>query len=177
MIYYINDNLDKRTWTYIFGACCVTTVSIPSFHNYQIWSFLGLVMTTYTAWYPTAAPLLHGQLCSVLMMVVGVGGGSEALGSGPPKMVLSPGLPAGRLYFVWEKAIGMHNCKSLCKRAVTRLQVVIPIWFLAIIFPFFGPINSTVGSLLVSFTVYIIPAGPSSYLHLQVSSFSIPSLP
>jgi auxin influx carrier (AUX1 LAX family) len=35
---------------------------------------------------------------------------------------------------------------------------VIPIWFLAIIFPFFGPINSTVGSLLVSFTVYIIPA-------------------
>ncbi|KAK4802004.1 hypothetical protein SAY86_000207 [Trapa natans] len=157
MIYYTNDNLDKRTWTYIFGACCVTTVSIPSFHNYQIWSFLGLVMTTYTAWYPTAAPLLHGQLCSVLMMVVGVGGGSEALGS-------------GRLYFVWEKAIGMHNCKSLCRRAVARLQVVIPIWFLAIIFPFFGPINSTVGSLLVSFTVYIIPAGPSSYLHLQVSS-------
>ncbi|KAG2397995.1 Auxin transporter-like protein [Vigna angularis] len=62
------------------------------------------------------------------------------------------------LYFVWEKAIGMHECKSLCKRALVRLPVVIPIWFLAIIFPFFGPINSTVGSLLVSFTVYIIPA-------------------
>lgn len=62
------------------------------------------------------------------------------------------------LYFVWEKLIGMHECKSLCKRAFARLPVVIPIWFLAIIFPFFGPINSTVGSLLVSFTVYIIPA-------------------
>lgn len=62
------------------------------------------------------------------------------------------------LYFVWEKAIGMHDCKSLCKRAAARLPVVIPIWFLAIIFPFFGPINSTVGSLLVSFTVYIIPS-------------------
>ncbi|KAK8625170.1 hypothetical protein V6N13_090046 [Hibiscus sabdariffa] len=62
------------------------------------------------------------------------------------------------LYFVWEKAIGMHECKSLCKRAAARLPVVVPIWFLAIIFPFFGPINSTVGSLLVSFTVYIIPA-------------------
>jgi len=62
------------------------------------------------------------------------------------------------LYFVWEKAIGMHECKSLCKRAAARLPVVIPIWFLAIIFPFFGPINSSVGSLLVSFTVYIIPA-------------------
>lgn len=62
------------------------------------------------------------------------------------------------LYFVWEKFIGMHNTKSLYRRALARLPVVIPIWFLAIIFPFFGPINSTVGSLLVSFTVYIIPA-------------------
>lgn len=62
------------------------------------------------------------------------------------------------LYFVWEKFIGVHNTNSLFKRALARLPVVIPIWFLAIIFPFFGPINSSVGSLLVSFTVYIIPA-------------------
>ena len=62
------------------------------------------------------------------------------------------------LYFVWEKLIGLHDCRSLCKRAAARLPVVVPIWFLAIIFPFFGPINSAVGSLLVSFTVYIIPA-------------------
>ncbi|KAJ8640028.1 hypothetical protein MRB53_016722 [Persea americana] len=62
------------------------------------------------------------------------------------------------LYFVWEKLIGMHESKSIFKKALARLPVVIPIWFLAIIFPFFGPINSTVGSLLVSFTVYIIPA-------------------
>lgn len=61
-IYYINDNLDKRTWTYIFGACCATTVFIPSFHNYRIWSFLGLGMTTYTAWYMTIAALVHGQV-------------------------------------------------------------------------------------------------------------------
>lgn len=62
------------------------------------------------------------------------------------------------LYFVWEKFIRVHETKSLFKRAMARLPVVIPIWFLAIIFPFFGPINSSVGSLLVSFTVYIIPA-------------------
>ncbi|KAG8649420.1 hypothetical protein MANES_08G090700v8 [Manihot esculenta] len=60
-IYYINDHLDKRTWTYIFGACCATTVFIPSFHNYRIWSFLGLGMTTYTAWYLAIAALVHGQ--------------------------------------------------------------------------------------------------------------------
>lgn len=61
-IYYINDNLDKRTWTYIFGACCATTVFIPSFHNYRIWSFLGLLMTTCTSWYLTIASLTHGQV-------------------------------------------------------------------------------------------------------------------
>ncbi|KAG2309282.1 hypothetical protein Bca52824_029030 [Brassica carinata] len=60
-IYYINDHLDKRTWTYIFGACCATTVFIPSFHNYRIWSFLGLGMTTYTAWYMAIASIIHGQ--------------------------------------------------------------------------------------------------------------------
>lgn len=62
------------------------------------------------------------------------------------------------LYFVWEKVVGMHETNSILKRAVTRLPVVIPIWFLAIIFPFFGPINSAVGALLVTFTVYIIPS-------------------
>ncbi|KAK8512191.1 hypothetical protein V6N13_097144 [Hibiscus sabdariffa] len=60
-IYYINDKLDKRTWTYIFGACCATTAFIPCFHNYRIWSFIGLGMTTYTAWYMAIAALIHGQ--------------------------------------------------------------------------------------------------------------------
>lgn len=62
------------------------------------------------------------------------------------------------LYFVWEKAIGVHETKSICLRALARLPVVIPVWFLAIIFPFFGPINSAVGAFLVTFTVYIIPS-------------------
>ncbi|KVI04095.1 Amino acid transporter, transmembrane, partial [Cynara cardunculus var. scolymus] len=242
-IYYINDNLDKRTWTYIFGACCATTVFIPSFHNYRIWSFLGLVMTTYTAWYLTVASLLHGQVEGVkhtgpAKMVLYFTGATNILYTfgghavtveimhamwKPQKFkaiylwatayVLTLTLPSAAavywafgdsllnhsnafallprspwrnmavilmlihqglcrllmqfitfgfactpLYFVWEKAIGMHECKSMCKRAAARLPVVVPIWFLAIIFPFFGPINSTVGSLLVSFTVYIIPA-------------------
>ncbi|KAG0499713.1 hypothetical protein HPP92_004404 [Vanilla planifolia] len=74
-IYYINDKLDKRTWTYIFGACCATTVFIPSFHNYRVWSFLGLAMTTYTAWYLAIASLLHGQVEGVQH-------------AGPAKMVL-----------------------------------------------------------------------------------------
>lgn len=234
-IYYINDRLDKRTWTYIFGACCATTVFIPSYHNYRVWSFLGLAMTTYTAWYLTFAAVAHGQ-------------GPGVTHSGPKRLVLyftgatnilytfgghaitveimhamwkprkfklvylmatlfvftltipsagamywafgdqllthsnafsmlprTPfrdaavllmlihqfitfGFACTPLYFVWEKVLGVHDTKSVCLRAVSRLPVVIPIWFLAIIFPFFGPINSTVGAFLVSFTVYIIPA-------------------
>uniref|UniRef100_A0A6N2L712 Amino acid transporter transmembrane domain-containing protein n=1 Tax=Salix viminalis TaxID=40686 RepID=A0A6N2L712_SALVM len=231
-IYYINDNLDKRTWTYIFGACCATTVFIPSFHNYRMWSFLGLVMTTYTAWYLTIASLLHGQVegvkhsgpAKIVLYFTGATNILYTFGGHavtveimhamwkPQKFkaiyllatlyVLTLTLPSAAavywafgdmllnhsnafallprspsrdmavilmlihqfitfgfactpLYFVWEKAIGMHECKSLCKRCQIA---VVPIWFLAIIFPFFGPINSTVGSLLVSFTVYIIPA-------------------
>ncbi|KAF2291437.1 hypothetical protein GH714_024088 [Hevea brasiliensis] len=201
-IYYINDNLDKRTWTYIFGACCATTVFIPSFHNYRIWSFFGLMMTTYTAWYLTIASLIHGQgnyACNVEATEIQANifdGNIICVNSTLPSasavywafgdlllthsnaLSLLPrtgyrdtavilmlihqfitfGFACTPLYFVWEKFIRVHETKSVFKRALARLPVVIPIWFLAIVFPFFGPINSTVGSLLVSFTVYIIPA-------------------
>ncbi|KAL9313562.1 hypothetical protein ACSQ67_019014 [Phaseolus vulgaris] len=216
-IYYINDNLDKRTWTYIFGACCATTVFIPSFHNYRIWSSLGLLMTTYTAWYLTVASLLHGQVEGVkhsgpTKLVLYFTGATNILYTfgghavtveimhamwKPKKFksiyllaslyVLTLTLPsAAAVYWAFGDMLldhsnafsllprspfrdmavilmlihqaRIHECRSLCKRALARLPVVIPIWFLAIVFPFFGPINSTVGSLLVSFTVYIIPA-------------------
>ncbi|EYU26651.1 hypothetical protein MIMGU_mgv1a0066981mg, partial [Erythranthe guttata] len=224
-----------RTWTYIFGACCATTVFIPSFHNYRIWSFLGLGMTTYTAWYMTVAALVHGQaedvqhsgpkklvlyftgatnilytfgghavtveimhamwkpqkfkyiylLATLYVFTLTIPSASAvywAFGdqllnhsnafSLLPKSAwrdaavvlmlihqfITFGFACTPLYFVWEKVIGMHDTKSICLRALARLPVVIPIWFLAIIFPFFGPINSAVGALLVSFTVYIIPA-------------------
>ncbi|KAJ9683780.1 hypothetical protein PVL29_016327 [Vitis rotundifolia] len=222
-IYYINDRLDKRTWTYIFGACCATTVFIPSFHNYRIWSFLGLGMTTYTAWYLTIAALVQGQVENVkhtgpTKLVLYFTGATNILYTfgghavtveimhamwKPQKFkyiylvatlyvftltipsavavywafgdqlldhsnafsllpqsgfFITFGFACTPLYFVWEKVVGVHDTKSICLRALARLPVVIPIWFLAIIFPFFGPINSAVGALLVSFTVYIIPA-------------------
>ncbi|MFQ6647172.1 hypothetical protein Gotur_018952 [Gossypium turneri] len=212
-----------RTWTYIFGACCATTVFIPSFHNYRIWSFLGLAMTTYTAWYLTIAALVHGQvegvthqgptklvlyftgatnilytfgghavtfkyiylLATLYVFTLTIPSASAVYWAFGDQLLnhsnafsllphsawrdaavilmlihqfITFGFACTPLYFVWEKVVGMHDTKSICLRAVSRLPVVIPIWFLAIIFPFFGPINSAVGSLLVSFTVYIIPA-------------------
>lgn len=74
------------------------------------------------------------------------------------------------LYFVWERVIGMHETKHILLRAVTRLPVVIPVWFFAIIFPFFGPINSAVGALLVTFTVYIVPSLAHMLTYRSVSS-------
>ncbi|KAG6492272.1 hypothetical protein ZIOFF_047226 [Zingiber officinale] len=233
-IYYINDRLDKRTWTYIFGACCATTVFIPSYQNYRVWSFLGLGMTTYTAWYLTISAVVHGQVDGVthsgptkpVLYFTGATNILYTFGGHaitveimhamwkPQKFkylyllatlyVFTLTLPSAAtvywafgdqllthsnafsllprsgwrdvavilmlihqfitfgfactpLYFVWEKLIGMHGTKSIFLRAVVRLPVVVPIWFLAIIFPFFGPINSAVGALLVSFAVYIVP--------------------
>ncbi|KAL9388865.1 hypothetical protein Peur_017470 [Populus x canadensis] len=235
LIASISTEFDKRTWTYIFGACCATTVFIPSFHNYRIWSFLGLGMTTYTAWYMTIASLVHGQVDGVthsgpakaVLYFTGAtnilytfGGhavtveimhamwkpqrfkyiyllatlyvftltlpsaaatywafGDQLLTHSNAFSLLPRtgwrdaavilmlihqfitfGFACTPLYFVWEKVIGMHDTKSILLRALCRLPVVIPIWFFAIIFPFFGPINSAVGALLVTFTVYIIPA-------------------
>ncbi|KAJ6865228.1 AUX1-like protein [Populus alba x Populus x berolinensis] len=253
-IYYINDHMDKRTWTYIFGACCATTVFIPSFHNYRIWSFLGLGMTTYTAWYMAIAALIHGQVGGVthsaptklVLYFTGAtnilytfGGhavtveimhamwkpqkfkyiylmatlyvftltipsatavywafGDELLNHSNafallPKngfrdaavilmlihQFITFGFACTPLYFVWEKVIGMHDTKSMCLRALARLPVVIPIWFLAIIFPFFGPINSAVGALLVSFTVYIIPSLAHMLTYRKSSARQVKTLP
>ncbi|KAL0438053.1 UNVERIFIED_CONTAM: Auxin transporter-like protein 3 [Sesamum latifolium] len=58
-IYYINDNLDKRTWIFEH-AVQQQCLSLHSQH--RIWSFLGLIMTSYTAWYLTIASLIHGQV-------------------------------------------------------------------------------------------------------------------
>ncbi|OIW02718.1 hypothetical protein TanjilG_29494 [Lupinus angustifolius] len=176
----------------------------------RIWSFIGLGMTTYTAWYITIAALVHGKVENVthtgpnklVLYFTGAtnilytfGGhavtvltlpsaiamywafGDQLLTQSNAFALLPPsawrdaavilmlihqfitfGFACTPLYFVWEKVIGIHDTKSIFLRALARLPVVIPIWFLAIVFPFFGPINSAVGALLVTFTVYVIPS-------------------
>ncbi|KAG6553925.1 hypothetical protein Mapa_004842 [Marchantia paleacea] len=246
-IYLINDKLDKRTWTYIFGACCATTVFIPTFHNFRVWSFLGLIMITYTAWYMTISALIHGQVDNIehsgptsqVLYFTGAtnilytfGGhavtveimhamykpskfkvvyllatiyvftltlpsavavywafgdkllkASNALALLPRTkwrdaavvlmlihQFITFGFASMPLYFVWEKFLGVHKTKNLLFRALCRMPVVLPIWFLAIIFPFFGPINSAVGALLVTFTVYIIPC--AAHMAVYRSSYA-----
>ncbi|KAJ7298168.1 hypothetical protein O6H91_Y013100 [Diphasiastrum complanatum] len=64
-VYYINDSFSKRTWTIIFGAVFMFTILIPTAQNYRLWSFTGIIMTTYTAWYLTIAATLNGQVLDV----------------------------------------------------------------------------------------------------------------
>nr|PNR47751.1 hypothetical protein PHYPA_012224 [Physcomitrium patens] len=233
--FLINDHINKREWTYIFGAVSMLTIFIPSFKNYRIWSFFGLIMITYTAWYMTIASIIYGQTSGVthngpVSRVLYFTGATNILytfGSHavtveimhamykPSKFkyvfllatlyvftltipsavavywafgdtllthanalsllprsaardvavvlmlihqFITVGFAVTPLYIMWEKMLGVHrSSRAWVVRALCRAPVMVPIWFFAIAFPFFGPINSMVGALLVTFTVYIIP--------------------
>lgn len=60
------------------------------------------------------------------------------------------------LYFVWEKLIGTHHANYRVK-VMSRVPVVLFIWFLATAFPFFGPVNSLLGAFTTTFSTYIVP--------------------
>ncbi|KAJ7519734.1 hypothetical protein O6H91_20G053900 [Diphasiastrum complanatum] len=233
-VYYINSSLSKRTWTLIFGASFVSTIFIPTIHNYRIWSLIGIIMTTYTAWYLTIAAATHGQIKIVqhshkhdlvqyftgaTNQLYAFGGhaitveimhamwkprkfksvylyailyiftltipsattvywafgdillqNSNALSVFPRTrfrdaavvlmlmhQLIVFGIIAIPVYLLWEKALGIHLSKNFLLRTVFRIPVVLSIWFVSLMIPFFGPINSAVGSLLVTFSVYIIP--------------------
>lgn len=60
------------------------------------------------------------------------------------------------LYFVWEKLIGTHHAGYKVK-IMSRVPVVLLVWFLATAFPFFGPVNSLLGAFTTTFSTYIVP--------------------
>lgn len=67
------------------------------------------------------------------------------------------GLFIGPLFHICEKALKVHD-KAFWIRVVTcRLPLCGLIVLVAIAFPFFGPINSVLGSFTTSFATYIIP--------------------
>ncbi|KAJ7540023.1 hypothetical protein O6H91_11G119100 [Diphasiastrum complanatum] len=61
------------------------------------------------------------------------------------------------IHLVWEKLLGLHHSRHFYIRAIARIPIVLFLWLISLMFPFFGTINSVVGSLLVSAAVYIIP--------------------
>lgn len=66
------------------------------------------------------------------------------------------GLYVMPLNFMWEKVCGVHQSHYL-KRVACRVPIGLLLWLLALMFPFFGPLNSMIGSMFMSFSVFIIP--------------------
>jgi auxin influx carrier (AUX1 LAX family) len=66
------------------------------------------------------------------------------------------GLFSMPLMLFWEKLWGLHYSHYLVRTAC-RIPVALTLWLLALAFPFFGPLNSMIGALFMSFSVFIIP--------------------
>ena len=64
--YYLNSSLDKRTWALIFGAASLTVDLLPTFHNFRVFSFVGVLTTTYTSWFILIAAITGGQVAGIL---------------------------------------------------------------------------------------------------------------
>lgn len=64
--YYLNPHLNKRTWAIIFGALSLTVDLLPTLHNFRIFSFVGVLTTTYTSWYMLSAAISRGQVGLIL---------------------------------------------------------------------------------------------------------------
>lgn len=69
------------------------------------------------------------------------------------------------LFFFWEKVLGVHTVRrAYLLKSLSRVPIVLIVWFFALAIPFFGPINSMMGAYFVSFTVYIIPNAAFIYV-------------
>lgn len=75
-----------------------------------------------------------------------------------PAQCVAFGLFVTPLFLMWEKVVGVHYSKFYAIRAAARVPVVLLIWFLAVAFPFFGPINSIIGAFSTTFSTYLIPS-------------------
>lgn len=91
------------------------------------------------AYFPPSVP----QKISIVLMVL--------------HQVIVFALFAFPLYFMAEKAVGVHEGAPLWKRYLVRLPIGLLLWLVALAFPFFGVINEVLGAFTTSFETYIIP--------------------
>ncbi|CAM6113865.1 unnamed protein product [Calypogeia fissa] len=60
-VYYANDHLNKRQWTFVAGAISMLSIFLPNFRHFRGISFLGVATTTVAAVYFVIAAFSHGQ--------------------------------------------------------------------------------------------------------------------
>mmetsp|Transcript_14431 Transcript_14431/g.31281 ORF Transcript_14431/g.31281 Transcript_14431/m.31281 type:complete len:481 (+) Transcript_14431:110-1552(+) len=58
--YILNDSVSKRTWSLIWGGLFSLIAFVPTFRHYRILSMIGILTTTYTAWFMTITSAIEG---------------------------------------------------------------------------------------------------------------------
>lgn len=84
------------------------------------------------------------------------------------------GLYVMPLFIMWEKLWEMHSA-WFPLRAVVRLPVAGFLWFLALLLPFFGPLNSIIGALFMSFSTFMLPCVAYVYVFWNREARQVPS--
>ena len=58
--YILSDAISKRTWALIWGGVFSLIAFVPTFRHYRVLSVLGILTTTYTAWFMTITSAIEG---------------------------------------------------------------------------------------------------------------------
>jgi amino acid permease len=68
------------------------------------------------------------------------------------------------IFLLVEKFARVHH-RSMLLRILVRIPVVVLVWFVALAIPFFGPINSVMGAVLLTVVVYMLPLATFMYAY------------
>ena len=59
-MYILDPTTSKRTWSLVWGGLFSLIAFVPTFKHYRAISVLGILTTTYTAWYMTVTSAIEG---------------------------------------------------------------------------------------------------------------------
>jgi auxin influx carrier (AUX1 LAX family) len=60
-LYLLNLGMDKRTLSFISGGVMSLVCFVPTYREYRVFTFIGLIATTYTNWYMVTTSVIEGS--------------------------------------------------------------------------------------------------------------------
>jgi auxin influx carrier (AUX1 LAX family) len=134
-------------YKYVYVACTIYVLFITVPHSYTLyWAYGDKLLHENNAL--GLLPSSNARTTALIFMIL-----HQAIAFGIYIMPLN---------FMWEKYWGLHQAHYL-KRVLIRIPIGILLWFFALMIPFFGPLNSIIGALFMSFSVFIIPCMAYTY--------------
>mmetsp|Transcript_26186 Transcript_26186/g.54685 ORF Transcript_26186/g.54685 Transcript_26186/m.54685 type:complete len:178 (+) Transcript_26186:555-1088(+) len=64
--YILSDSISKQSWALLWGGLFSMISFVPTFRHYRILSLLGIMTTTYTAWFMTITSAVEGPIEDVV---------------------------------------------------------------------------------------------------------------